>query len=293
MQTYTRAHIVFEAAMEKWTNFFREIAVDYFGDYFVEYPVFKAAMEVRMKKVDPKVRNRLLYIFNYEGQRIITEEDFLKVMRLWAAFTANDINDDNVLDTRELKMLVWLMQGSCPSQAKILKEAKIMDEDGSGTIDRAEWIAYLSAPREDLSQMGNAHYYDFETRELFAEIDIDGNLEIDEDELNIFLKKTYARNYNQLIGKAKKQVDALIIELADKIIAALKELAYSVPDPKWGHNPNPRTLQWSEFRHYRKVCKFEKEDFEIALQKVFNLQKSTQFSMLVEEARSETTSAAE
>ena len=66
-------------------------------------------MEVKLKEYDPVVRRRLYYIFSYEGQSIINLDDFLRVMKTWSAFTANDINNDNLLDLREMKMLVWLM----------------------------------------------------------------------------------------------------------------------------------------------------------------------------------------
>lgn len=72
---------------------------------------------------------RLLFIFNYEGQRIVTEEDFMKTMTRWSVFSANDINNDNFLDVRELKMMIWLLQGKKPNQAMMLRECKIMDAD--------------------------------------------------------------------------------------------------------------------------------------------------------------------
>ena len=65
-------------------------------------------------------------------------------MKIWSAFSANDINNDNVLDSQEIKTLFWLFDGKKPSREKIARETKIMDEDCSGTVDRLEWLAYLS-----------------------------------------------------------------------------------------------------------------------------------------------------
>ena len=50
-----------------------------------------------------------------------------------------------------------------------------MDRDFSGSIDRIEWVAYLAAPKFSSAQLGNAFYYDFETRDLFNTIDADRN----------------------------------------------------------------------------------------------------------------------
>lgn len=57
-----------------------------------------------------------------------------------ACFSATDINNDNELDSGELKNLFWLLEGKEPENARVLKEMKNIDEDGSGSIDRLEWI---------------------------------------------------------------------------------------------------------------------------------------------------------
>ena len=54
-----------------------------------------------------------------------------------------------------------------------------MDRDFSGSIDRIEWVAYLAAPKFSSAQLGNAFYYDFETRDLFNMIDLDKNYVLD------------------------------------------------------------------------------------------------------------------
>lgn len=91
----------------------------------------------------------------------------MRVMRFWSAFTANDVNNDCVLDMRELQMLIWLVTDKKPSHAKLMKEINIMDADRNGTLDPIEWTSYLSAPRADYKDLGNRLYYDFRTRDLF------------------------------------------------------------------------------------------------------------------------------
>lgn len=71
-------------------------------------------MNVVMKDVDPKVRNKLLDIMCYDNSKIISQDDFLAMVSPWASFSATDINNDNELDILELKTLFWLMENSEP-----------------------------------------------------------------------------------------------------------------------------------------------------------------------------------
>ena len=90
-------------------------------------------------------------------------------MKIWSAFSANDINNDNVLDSQEIKTLFWLFDGKKPSREKIIRETKIMDEDGSGTVDRLEWMAYLSSKGKGDGK--DKDYYDFKLRAMFEKAD--------------------------------------------------------------------------------------------------------------------------
>ena len=80
-------------------------------------------------------------------------------MKIWSAFSANDINNDDVLDSTEIKTLFWLFDGKKPSREKIVRETKIMDEDCSGTVDRLEWLAYLCSKGKGDGK--DKDYYDF------------------------------------------------------------------------------------------------------------------------------------
>lgn len=43
----------------------------------------------------------------------------MRIMDYWAAFTASDINNDNVLDTNELKMLMWVLKDDQPKENEV------------------------------------------------------------------------------------------------------------------------------------------------------------------------------
>ena len=97
----------------------------------------------------------------------------MQTMKAWSSFTANDIDNDGELDIAEMNMLLWLTEDCKPSPATVMREIKIMDANNSSSIDRIEWVSYLTAPKEFENQLGNANYYDFEMREIFEKLDKD------------------------------------------------------------------------------------------------------------------------
>ena len=50
---------------------------------------------------------------------IISEKKFMQIMRIWSAFSANDINNDNELDINELEMMWWLLDGKRPEPVRL------------------------------------------------------------------------------------------------------------------------------------------------------------------------------
>ena len=128
-------------------------------------------MDKVLKDYDQEVRTKLFFLFNYEGDTIIKEETFLHIMKVWSAFSANDLNNDNELDAFELKTLFWLFDEKKPSNERIEREKIIMDEDASGTIDRLEWLAYLCSSGTDVTGEKRADYYDFNLRANFEQAD--------------------------------------------------------------------------------------------------------------------------
>ena len=145
-------------------------------------------MDKKLAHIDVEVRTRLYYLFDYEGEAIISEKQFSHLMKIWSAFSANDINNDNELDANEVKTLFWLFDGKKPTMEKIKRETEIMDEDKSGTIDRLEWLAYLCSAGPDGGQGRAMDYYDFELREMFELADKNRSGHLNQQELIEFLK---------------------------------------------------------------------------------------------------------
>ena len=93
---------------KRWAEFFDRIAVTYCGAQFVETKILVEALEQELQDVDSNVRSKLYYLFDYEGEAIVSNKTFLNLMNIWSAFSANDINNDNELDKNEVKSLFWL-----------------------------------------------------------------------------------------------------------------------------------------------------------------------------------------
>lgn len=145
MQTIRRANKRFEDEMKQWIDFFAQVSVNFCGNQYVELKVLIKELEIKLSHIDKEIRTKFYYLFDYDGEAIISEKQFFHLMKIWSAFSANDINNDNELDINEVKTLFWLFDGKMPSKEKVLRETEIMDADESGTIDRLEWLAYLSS----------------------------------------------------------------------------------------------------------------------------------------------------
>ena len=47
--------------------------------------------------------------------------DFMNMMKGWCAFSASDINENNFLDIKELKILLWIYTDKKPDDFKVQK----------------------------------------------------------------------------------------------------------------------------------------------------------------------------
>ena len=80
------------------------------GTLFAELEPLKKAMKETMKNIDLKVQEKLFILMSYEGNALISLDNFSAIVSPWASFSATDINNDNQLDIMELKTLFWLME---------------------------------------------------------------------------------------------------------------------------------------------------------------------------------------
>jgi len=109
------------------------------------------------------VREKIYSLLNYGGREIISEEDFDAIISPMAVYSAADINNTNELDIRDLKILLWLFEGKEPAPLRVQQEMKNMDLDGTGTIDRSEFISYLVSK----GAADGDEFFDYELRKKF------------------------------------------------------------------------------------------------------------------------------
>ena len=136
--------------------------------------------------IKPEILEKLYMIMDYNGKGAINEKEFMTIMRPWASFSATDINNDNELDVHELKTLIWLMDNEEPDDRRVQKDLKLIDEDGSGTIDRLEWIQYLATPDGE-----GADFFDFNLKQMFDDNDKDHDGAVNFEEFNNIIRETY------------------------------------------------------------------------------------------------------
>lgn len=58
-------------------------------------------------------------ILDYDNKGAVNEFEFYTVMKPWASFSATDINNDNELDSMELKTLIWLIDEEEPLESRV------------------------------------------------------------------------------------------------------------------------------------------------------------------------------
>lgn len=131
-----------------------------------------------MKDIDKKIKERLFKILDYDDKGAVSELEYLIVMKPWASFSATDINNDNELDAGELKTLIWLIDEEEPDETRVQRDLSLMDRDGSGTIDRLEWILYLASPdptvrATNLTLQTGKDIFDFKLKKAFDSHDTD------------------------------------------------------------------------------------------------------------------------
>ena len=102
-------------------------------------------------------------------------------------------------------------------------------------------------------------------RELFHEIDQDGNGFIEIDELCSYIKIALKDEYDILDEKRKTEAEHHLIALAEKCIVELKRLAKEYANPNIMPNEDPNSLSWVEFARYRQVCKLDKIETQATL----------------------------
>ena len=102
-----------------WKDFFISVSVNFCGNRYVELPVLIKEMDKKLTHIEEPIKQKLYFLLDYDGDTIISDVHFAQLMKIWSCFSANDINNDNELDSNEIKTLFWLFDGVKPTLEKI------------------------------------------------------------------------------------------------------------------------------------------------------------------------------
>ena len=95
VQTINRARRVFNEHLKFWDELFMRLSVEYFGVRYVELPKLIAKLDEELQSMSEEVRKKLFYLLSYSGESVVSHDDYMKIMKVWSTFSANDINNDN------------------------------------------------------------------------------------------------------------------------------------------------------------------------------------------------------
>ena len=166
-------------------------------------------------------------------------------MKAWAAFTATDINNDGNLDKNELKFLIYAYDGTKADVFRIEHELKIMDKDGSGQINRDEWLNFLST---DPNNSGK-RIFRSNLRSLFSKFDKDNSGYLNKEEIFELLKENFRMYRSVAMSKGNetlKNFEGMIESLAKEIMDELE------------NDEHTGGLSWGEFKNYVEKCSDKK-----------------------------------
>eukprot|EP00347_Sterkiella_histriomuscorum_P018501 403345272 len=261
-QTFERARKRYKGLLDYQQQLFDEIAIDFMGEKVIlkifitlnqQYATMVELKQVllkAMKQIQPHILEKLFLILDYDNKGAVSEFEFNTVMKPWASFSATDINNDNELDSMELKTLIWLIDEEEPLESRVQRDLKLMDRDGSGTIDRLEWIQFLASP----DPTTGIEIFDFNLKKAFDTHDADKSGSIDLEELGDLLME----NFEDLI-KGKSDENRQIIS---KLIQSLaRDLMQALDTRKEG------VLDWSQFKNYSVVAKDKEEKIKDFIRK--------------------------
>ena len=179
---------MYTIVLDSWIKEFEDLSVEFCGDKYCEVKSLIARLHLVMNQIPLVAREKMFLLFSYEGNILISEDDFRIVTASWAVFVATDVNHDNELDTHELKTMLWLVEGKEPDASRVASAMYTMDADKQGTISILEWIQFLVCPG---SEDDGGNYFDYELRKKFDQFDTSHDGKIGFSEFVQFLKNEF------------------------------------------------------------------------------------------------------
>ena len=94
-----------------------------------------------------------------------------RIEKFGRAFSVFDKDGDGHITITELEAVMTSL-GIDYTEEELEDMIHLLDTDGSGTVDRIEWLTYVCAPPEPgQHQMGNKNFFDLDLFEYFKQAD--------------------------------------------------------------------------------------------------------------------------
>lgn len=174
---------------------------------------------------------------NQEETGFLSRKAFEHVMKAWCAFSASDINGDNSISSNELHAMMWIYEGEEPNESRVKSEMKVIDKDGSGEIDRYEWMKHHC-----LTDQNGKDAVKKNLKVLFKRHDSDNSGHLSLDEIKELVREAF-RDYMKRTSDPvkKKTVEDMIDNLTKQIFRELDD-------------DNSTNIGWEEFKRYMDVA---------------------------------------
>ena len=82
------------------------------------------------------------------------------------AFISADLDCDNTINAPEFRCLLWLINGSEPSETRIDRELSTIDSNKDCTIQLSEWLNYLASA----DPVTGIQYFDYKLKRTFDKV---------------------------------------------------------------------------------------------------------------------------
>lgn len=185
--------------------------------------------------------------------RIFVDE-FITAMMPWVAFTVLDIDDSGTIDASELKPLLWVSRGvdsGEPSQSMIDRAMGAIDVDGSGLVERLEWIRWCSTC--DMRTGGDS--FGSAATLMWQQMDLDGSQNISVVEILQF--------FNNAVDELLQAIDATKLD-DEEFMLNMRTLTKNAAEVAMGEMDvdHDGVVQWSGFQRFYDTMLQQKKALE-------------------------------
>ncbi|KAG6616220.1 putative EF hand containing protein [Phytophthora cinnamomi] len=139
-----------------------------------------------------------------KAHTMISMDAFFLVISPYAAFLAADDDGEHSINIKELKILIWLLRGSEPSQAVVDSFMKSLDDNRDGFLSAAEWVSYALETNKETGSQSFANQIHL----LFATADLNGDAVLSLSELEIGLRSIFADHLDRVKSAPKPEAAA-------------------------------------------------------------------------------------